>query len=191
MLHDLGRSDTLDLNKPGDVGGTRVTDDGRSLPFLWRDGRFTDLAAALGARYGAAYSINELGEIVGAADGRTFVHDGTRGRYLDIPGATTSAGNDINDQGLIVGSATFADSAITGRAFVFRDGQAALLPQPLPFKSGGYGAHLRRCSRFGPCCCLTALSPLRCFHRRAGRACGRPGHRGAAGTWDGVRARAR
>lgn len=140
VLHDLGRGYTLGLNKRGDVVGIRITDDSRSLPFLWRDGRFTNLAAALGARYGAAYSINESGEIVGAADGRAFIHDGSRGHFLNIPGAATSEGSDINDRGMIVGSATIADSAITGRAFVFRDGEATFLPQPLAFESGGYGA---------------------------------------------------
>lgn len=138
-LHDLGAwgGGTLDLNERGDVVGTRLMDNGQRLPFLWRDGRFTNLAESLGASVGAAHAVNEKGQVVGDADGRAFLYDGRQARYLDIPDAINSAAVDINDRGLIVGRAEYANDDIDERAFVVRNGVHAKMGEPIELEWGG------------------------------------------------------
>ncbi|WP_298231704.1 hypothetical protein [uncultured Azohydromonas sp.] len=143
-LHDLGAwgFGTLTLNERGEVAGTRLMDDGRRLPFVWRDGRFIDPLAGLGASAGEAHDINESGHVVGEADGRAFVWDGTRSRYLDIPGTTAASALAINDRGVIAGGLSRAgDQWLEERGYLLRDGQVQTLPEPILFEwTGAYRA---------------------------------------------------
>jgi uncharacterized membrane protein len=131
-LQDLGVYGVggMALNERGDVAGTRVLADGSRQPFLWRDGRFIDLAASLGARSGIAYAINESGHVVGTADDRAFMFDGSRSRWLDIPGATSSEAFDINDRGTIAGGAKLAGDTLTERGYLLHNGKVMPMPTP-------------------------------------------------------------
>ena len=139
-VHDLGTwgGGTMDLNDRGDVVGTRLLDDGRRMTFLWRKDSVIDLAATLRAGESTALSINSRGQAVGMADGRPFLYDGRRTRYLDLPGTTDGAVSDINDAGLIAGTARFVgDTGVDARAFVLRDGMVHALPEPIVFEFSG------------------------------------------------------
>ena len=138
-LHDLGLHGGGDvaLNDRGEVVGTRRGADGSPRAFLWRNGSFTDLSGALGATRSEANGINASGWITGMADGRAYVYDGRRVRYLDVPGATSSRGADINGQGLVAGAFEPAQDELDARAFLARDGRVEVLPEPIKFEFGG------------------------------------------------------
>jgi len=74
-------SEALGLNALGDVVGNSATSSGGSDPFLYADGKMTDLNSVLPANSGwnlqTATAINDLGEIVGQG---TF--DGQKSGYL-------------------------------------------------------------------------------------------------------------
>ncbi|NML18362.1 hypothetical protein [Azohydromonas caseinilytica] len=138
-LHDLGAwgGGRLALNERGAVVGTRRLGDGSRVPFLWRNGRSINLASALGADTGEAYDINESGQVLGQADGRAFVWDGRRARYLDIPGTDFFTVAALNDAGVIAGGLGRPGDEVHLRAYLLRDGTVRTLPEPVDMAHGG------------------------------------------------------
>lgn len=116
----------LNLNDRGDVVGDFLGPDFKPRPFLFRNGRLTDLSSALGASQGSAYAINESGQIVGTADGKAFIYDGTQVSYLNTGTTAPSKAYDINDHGVIVGEIR---TEFTAFAFEYRNGRTSLLPR--------------------------------------------------------------
>ena len=138
-VHDLGArgGGTIDLNDRGDVVGTRLLAGERHVTFRWRNGRFTDITGPVDDIPGLDYAINSRGQVAGVADGRAFVYDGRRTRYLDISGTSASAARDINDSGLVVGSATFPGDNLEARAIALRGDRLQTLPVPIDNLTSG------------------------------------------------------
>jgi uncharacterized membrane protein len=86
--------------------------------FVWdpATGATTIIGPLEGAESSAAQSINDLGQVVGSSDGRPFVWnlaDGTM-TELEVPQAEAlvfASANDINNRGIIVGSAQYSTDA--------------------------------------------------------------------------------
>lgn len=140
-LHDLGLygGGGIALNDRGEVAGSLLGADGSRRPYLWRDGRVTDLADTLPGIVsgGQAAGINNSGRVVGTADGRVFIHDGARGRFLDVPGASASTGYAVNDRGWVAGAFEREGDELRERGFLWRDGVYETLPEPIVFEFGG------------------------------------------------------
>lgn len=61
-------SDALDLNTDGDVVGWALDAGGASSAVLWKDGAVTSLPKSSAAQSAQAYSLNDVGDIVGTVD---------------------------------------------------------------------------------------------------------------------------
>jgi hypothetical protein len=61
-------SDARDVNTTGDAAGWALDAGGVSRPVLWKGGAVTALATSSTALSGQAYSLNDVGDIVGAVD---------------------------------------------------------------------------------------------------------------------------
>ncbi len=98
------------------VGGSDLPDEG-SHPFLWEDGRMIDLGD-LGRPSAGANAINNVGAVVGGSgilpfSGRAFLwEDGEMFNLGTFPNGGQSIANDINDAGLIVGSASASNGQV-------------------------------------------------------------------------------
>jgi probable HAF family extracellular repeat protein len=121
---DLGTLSATDLNNAGQVVGQAATPDGFDHAFLWDNGTMIDLGT-LGGTNSAAYSINDLGQVVGAATlpGEAGLHaflvtpqhgvwfqdsdlDGRNDFMTDLGtlnGSDVSIATDINNAGQVVG----------------------------------------------------------------------------------------
>lgn len=133
-----------DINNRGDVVGRIDGGDPGSpvhRPFLYRDGRMIDLQPVLDVGQGFAWGINNSGHIVGVSDKGAFFYDGSRTRFLEIPGGSGSA-NELNDQGAVVGRAYLEDCSCA-KSFVWRDDVTTVLPDP-PGHLPGYDEYEAR-----------------------------------------------
>jgi uncharacterized membrane protein len=139
-VHDLGAwgGGPMDLNDRGDVVGTRLLNGKRHVTFRWRNGRFTDITGPVGNTRSLDYAINGRGQVAGVADGRAFVYDGRHTRYLDLPGTSASVARDINDSGLVVGSATFPSDDLDARAITLRGNRSQTLSAPIDNLTAGF-----------------------------------------------------
>jgi uncharacterized membrane protein len=92
------------------VPGWYTNANGKSVGFLYRKGKFTDIPGPAGATASYADAINDKGEIVGTYyDSSNVAHGfllkGIKSKNyktLDVPGATGSHAPGINDNGWIV-----------------------------------------------------------------------------------------
>jgi uncharacterized membrane protein len=117
-----------DLNEFGQVVGSvniewpDCGDDGEPNPitrgFVWDSatGETTIIGPLDGAESSAANSINDLGQVVGASDGRPFIWDPDDGTMaeLEVPEVehlVWASANDINNRGVIVGVAQYVTDA--------------------------------------------------------------------------------
>ncbi|WP_198321003.1 hypothetical protein [Azohydromonas aeria] len=116
------------------VGGYLLPDTAWQIPYLYADGRYRDLRVEATNTWGGASGINASGHISGTAHGKAFFFDGTRSRYMDIPGAVASGAGPLNDQDTVVGRAHFdAPGGIPEeRTFVHHENGLRFLPKPLP-----------------------------------------------------------
>ncbi|MFY1693689.1 hypothetical protein [Plantactinospora sp. WMMB782] len=125
VLRDLGtlggatESTTAnDINDQGQVVGQSQDGQGRTRAFLWRDGDLRDLGGLAGQQSSAANGVNEAGQVVGSAWSAVDPPNNhavlwTDGTIVDlneqVPGLPSSvtlrSAQDINDDGLIVGTA--------------------------------------------------------------------------------------
>jgi len=138
VLQDLGTlggpdSFGLIVNEQGQITGFSFTNDTPNPttgiptvdPFLWQDGRMTDVGS-LGGTFGFGNAVNNGGQVVGFSDvagdltNHAFFWD--RGALTDIGtlGGNNSSANWINDAGQVVGTADLADG--THHAFIWRKG---------------------------------------------------------------------
>ena len=129
-MHTLGTlgggyTEALGVNDRGDVIGQSRDAQGQLRPFLWRDGRMQDLAAALGTGEGRALGLNAAGQVVGEFDNRAFIHDASGSRYLEVGGRSFASA--INDHGVVTGGTVPRGE---WRTFVFEAGRTTLLPNP-------------------------------------------------------------
>lgn len=103
----------VDVNDAGIAVGNIVDRRERStLPVLYRDGKvihlFGEPARGLD---GDAKAINNAGVVVGWFNGRAFMHDGTSRTFIPVGHPTQFVqALDINDHGLVVGSAVGGNS---------------------------------------------------------------------------------
>jgi probable HAF family extracellular repeat protein len=120
----IGRNGTpIALNKFGHVAGTSWNGNG-SVAYLYRDGTFTDIPALV--NYGPGFqsnalALNDRGMVVGAAAldwGVSHAYTWKDGVMTDLGtfGGTHSTATDVNNRGVVVGSAS--DGAVT-RAFYY------------------------------------------------------------------------
>ena len=108
---DLGAFVPNAINDRGQMAGSCVEELSQSFQFkpcFWEDGSITDLSD--GARFGAAFSINARGEVVGqvglSAESSAFVWSrdtGTVRLPTELPGESVGSAAAINDSGLIAG----------------------------------------------------------------------------------------
>ena len=138
VLRDLGTLGGPDsfgivINEQGQVVGHSFTNNTPNPttgiptldPFLWQDGRMTDVGT-LGGTFGFGNAVNNHGQVVGFSDlagdltDHPFFWD--RGVLTDIGtlGGENASANWINDAGQVVGSAMLPDG--THHAFVWRNG---------------------------------------------------------------------
>jgi probable HAF family extracellular repeat protein len=118
------------INNRSQVAGTSsLSGDANWHPYLWSDGRMTDLGT-LGGPNGEAYWINDNGDVVGRADiARSSGHHAflwRRGNMIDLgaaPGWPCSTALAVNSRGEVI-----IDTGICGKGggpgMVWRDGKA-------------------------------------------------------------------
>jgi probable HAF family extracellular repeat protein len=140
-------SNASDINEHGQVVGVSIPDgasfNGRnSRAFLWQRGRIHALPG-LGGTYSSATSINNRGDIVGAATlaGNTARHAvlWTHGRPTDLgtlPGDVSSEAVDLVGRDLIVGSSCGSRDAGPCRATLWLNGRAIDLNTLIPAAAG-------------------------------------------------------
>ena len=104
---DLGAFVPNAINDSGQMAGSCVEELSQSFQFkpcFWEDGSITDLSD--GARFGAAFNINDRGEVVGQVESSAFVWSrgtGTVRLPTELPGQSFGSAAAINDSGLIAG----------------------------------------------------------------------------------------
>jgi probable HAF family extracellular repeat protein len=138
VLQDLGTlggpdSFGLIINEPGQIAGFSFTNDTPNAttgiptvdPFLWRDGRMTDIGT-LGGTFGFGNAVNNGGQVVGFSDvagdltNHAFFWDSGVLTDIGTLGGDNGSANWINDAGQVVGTADLPDG--THHAFVWRKG---------------------------------------------------------------------
>lgn len=127
-------SSAYGINDRGQViGEYSSTGMSGQLPYLYTQGQYRDLRVEDVSGWDYARDINASGQVVGRANGKAFLFDGTRSRYLDIPGAVGSIAEGINDQGVMVGNALFdaPGDSLEDRAFVHDGHGVRFLQDPL------------------------------------------------------------
>ncbi len=146
VVASYGNSGGGAINNRGQVAGTsNLSGDENWHPYLWSEGRMTDLGT-LGGPNGEAYWINENGDVVGRADvaGGKEHHAflWRTGRMIDLgaaPGWPCSTALAENSRGEVI-----IDTGICGvgggPGMVWRDGKSydlnTLIPTDLPFAIG-------------------------------------------------------
>lgn len=121
-----GTSRGFGINDRGDIVGS-FGRDGRSVPYLYRDGRVIELDGLAPGWGGEAKAINQAGQVVGAAgNGRAFIYDNGRLRYLSDEPLRSHTANAINDRGVVAGEIFTSCCGFEG--FTYSDGQLRHLP---------------------------------------------------------------
>lgn len=112
-----GFSEAFAINEAGTVAGMSALAGPGYEPHavLWQNGTVTDLGA------GVAHSLNDYGVVVGMADQRATLWNGTQATFL---GGYGSVAADVNNRGWAVGSAFDELSGDPMSAMLWHDGQS-------------------------------------------------------------------
>lgn len=134
QIIDLGQGRALAINKRGQVvGGTVLVD--LTHAFLYSGGELLDLGT-LGGETSIAVDINDAGEVVGnsqtaTGQSRAFLYRDGAMLELPLPGETSSAAA-INRHGQVVGLTGSLAQPAQPDAYLYQDGQVALLQELIP-----------------------------------------------------------
>jgi len=130
-----GQSRAYGINDSGQVTGYSDIASGNSVEhaFIFKDGVFTDIGAALVSAETLAFTINASGQVAGFASSNTS----TRGAFLYDNGfflffQQRGGAEDVNDRGEVVGGMGGNDDG-SGRAFLYSHGAV----QDLGMLNGG------------------------------------------------------
>lgn len=108
-----GTSRALAIANGGQIVGDSETSRGESFrhAFLWQENGMRDLGAEVGgAGNSYAAGINDINEVVGAANGRAFLaRDGLSQDLGVLPGHSSSDARAINNKGQVAGNSVTAD----------------------------------------------------------------------------------
>ena len=126
-IDDPNGTDTIcyGINSSGSIVGSYTSSStGQNRGFLYKDGKFTDIAP--GALSGAS-GINDNGIVVGEAAnclfcaGYGFVWNGHKFKKLVFPGAAYTSAGDINNHDVI--TIVAPDSNLVGHSYLYRNGK--------------------------------------------------------------------
>jgi probable HAF family extracellular repeat protein len=122
------------INDFGQVAGQVVDVDWGYHATVWNGTTVTDLGG------GAAYAINNAGQVAGESGGGATVWNGTTATYLGAPpGGTSSRATAINDAGQVAGDAYTTDYASTMHATLWNGTTATDLGTLGGSQSHAYG----------------------------------------------------
>jgi probable HAF family extracellular repeat protein len=124
------------INDRGTVLGWSDDADGVLHPFLWQDGKMTDLAPGSGG-WGNSYvqDLNEAGDVVGHLAGRPVLW--RRGVPVDVLPGRTGGATALNNRGIVAGTVRSpADPDIISTPFRWRNGAVVDFPILTPGKVG-------------------------------------------------------
>lgn len=144
-IRDIGRVAGLNyatpraINDKGQVAGTAGNFPGETSRGFFYDGTTMTAIDTFGGEQGDAYGLNNKGTVVGTTslappsdrprgDPRGFVYRDGVVRELAAPGVVTLSADDINDAGMIVGGAEFADAGF--QPYLYTGGAFASLGAP-------------------------------------------------------------
>jgi probable HAF family extracellular repeat protein len=131
-LIDLGAGTrAYGINAAGQITGCMSIATGGQHAYLYSDGTLTDLGT-LGGTDSCGYAINAGGQVTGSADttagSSAFLYgNGTMTDLTGVGGMPTLVGNDINDNGDVVGSAPQFGVGGTTIAFLYSHGAVIYL----------------------------------------------------------------
>lgn len=144
-IRDIGRVAGLNyatpraINDKGQVAGTVGNFPGETSRGFFYDGATMTAIDTFGGEQGDAYGLNNKGTVVGTnslaplpdrprGDPRGFAYRDGVVRELAAPGVVTFSAEDINDAGMIVGAAEFADAGV--QPYLYTGGSFASLGAP-------------------------------------------------------------
>lgn len=110
-------ANAIGMSSSGALVGNVAAPDGTSHAIIWKsDGTWVDLnSLAAGYSNLEAVAVTSAGRVVGSADGRAFVYNGSSVSVLNTPGATAARAEAISSDNRITGSQYIGSNR---RAFV-------------------------------------------------------------------------
>jgi uncharacterized membrane protein len=124
-------NEILGINNLGDLAGTCSL-----LPFMWRDGVWTNLPTLQPASAAFVYSLNNDGVAVGTTgnarglDSAVAWQGGAIHDLGTLPNDNDSLASSINNLGQIVGVSGSEPAFYSGRGFIWQSGVMSALPLP-------------------------------------------------------------
>ena len=120
-----GNTNASDMNNSGQIVGGSGAADGRTRPFLYSDGRMTEIGAT---NYGWAEDINDRGQVVGwhkpeesSSHQDAFLYSDGQMREVGDLGGDAAIALRINELGQVVGFSAVAGGDSHSHAFFYSD----------------------------------------------------------------------